>query len=248
MSKKNKRNNQKINPAPDTSPKIPQNDKIKGDLKINRRPLTEKQQKFLEIALSKDTKMVWVSGPAGTSKTFLAVLSALELLNSKRMSDIIYLRSAVESSDNKLGFLPGEVEDKLSPYVQPLVDKLSEFLGKPDIDKLQKEGRLDSIPIGFLRGLNWNAKVVIADEAQNCTVKELTTLITRVGEFSKVFILGDPAQSDINGKSGFKKMMDLFSDDNSKANGVFTFEFTEEDVVRSGLVKFIIKKLKDLKP
>jgi phosphate starvation-inducible protein PhoH len=76
----------------------------------------------------------------------------------------------------------------------------------------------------------------------------LTTLITRVGEFSKVFILGDPQQSDINGKSGFKKMMDLFSDANSKANGVFTFEFTEEDVVRSGLVKFIIKKLQELKP
>lgn len=247
MSKKNKRNNQKTSPEQDTSPKIPQNDKIKGDLKISRRPLTEKQQKFLEIALSKDTKMMWVSGPAGTSKTFLAVLAALELLNARRMSDIIYLRSAVESSDNKLGFLPGEVEDKLSPYVQPLIDKLTEFLSKPDIDRLQKEERLDSIPIGFLRGLNWNAKVVIADEAQNCTVKELTTLITRVGEFSKVFILGDPQQSDINGKSGFKKMMDLFSDDNSKANGVFTFEFTEEDVVRSGLVKFIIKKLKDLK-
>lgn len=245
MNKKHKKA-PKNNPVQDTSPKIPQNDKIKGELKITRRELTEKQKKFLEIALSKETKMMFVSGPAGTSKTFLAVLSALELLKAHRMSDIIYLRSAVESSDNKLGYLPGEVADKLSPYVQPLIDKLSEFLAKPDIDRLQKEGRLESIPIGFLRGLNWNAKVVIADEAQNCTVKELTTLITRVGEFSKVFILGDPDQSDIGAKTGFAKLMNLFKDEQSKQNGVFTFEFTDDDIVRSGLVKFIIKKLKEL--
>lgn len=251
MSKKNKRNKPKNNSnqssTPDTSPKIPQNEKIKGDLKINRRELTEKQKQFLEIALHKETKMMFVSGPAGTSKTFLAVLSALELLNAHRMSDIIYLRSAVESSDNKLGYLPGEVSDKLSPYVQPLIDKLSEFLSKPDIERLQKEGRLDSIPIGFLRGLNWNAKVIIADEAQNCTVKELTTLITRVGEFSKVFVLGDPDQSDIGIKSGFAKFVAGFNDEESRKNGVFVFEFTEADIVRSGLVRFIIKKLKDIK-
>jgi phosphate starvation-inducible PhoH-like protein len=247
MSKKHKRNQPKPVPTQDNSPRIPQNDKIKGDLKIARRELTDKQKKFLEIALHKETKMMFVSGPAGTSKTFLAVLSALELLNTKRMSDIIYLRSAVESSDNKLGFLPGEVADKLSPYVQPLIDKLGEFLNKGDVDRLQKEGRLDSIPIGFLRGLNWNAKVIIADEAQNCTIKELTTLVTRVGEFSKVFVLGDPDQSDIGAKSGFLKMLHAFDDEESRKNGVFTFEFTEDDIVRSGLVRFIIKKLKEIK-
>jgi len=232
----------------DQSPKIPQNAKITGGLNIlERQNLNDKQKKFLEIALNKDTKMMFVSGPAGTSKTYMAVLSALKLLNLKRMSDIIYLRSAVESSDNKLGYLPGEVSDKLSPYVQPLIDKLAEFLSKTEVDRLQKEGRLDSIPIGFLRGLNWNAKVIIADEAQNCTIKELTTLITRVGEFSKVFVLGDPEQSDINGKSGFLKMMKAFDDEESRKNGVFIFEFTDDDIVRSGLVKFIIRKLKEIK-
>src|SRR5882724_1547312 len=232
----------------DKSPKIPQNAKITGGLNIlERQNLNDKQKKFLEIALNKDTKMMFISGPAGTSKTYMAVLSALKLLNLKRMSDIIYLRSAVESSDNKLGYLPGEVSDKLSPYVQPLIDKLAEFLSKTEVDRLQKEGRLDSIPIGFLRGLNWNAKVIIADEAQNCTIKELTTLITRVGEFSKVFVLGDPEQSDINGKSGFLKMMKAFDDEESRKNGVFIFEFTDDDIVRSGLVKFIIRKLKEIK-
>jgi phosphate starvation-inducible PhoH-like protein len=130
--------------------------------------------------------------------------------------------------------------------MQPLLDKLSEFLNRADIDSLQKDGRIDSVPIGFLRGLSWNAKCIIADEAQNCTQKELTTLITRTGEFSKVFILGDPDQSDIGSKSGFLKLMNTFDDEESRKNGIFTFKFTEDDIVRSGLVKFIIKKLKTL--
>lgn len=243
MSKKNKK---KLNQIKDKSPIIPQNSKIKHELTINERQLTDKQKKFLELALDKETKVVFVSGPAGTSKTFLAVLSSLKLLNQKRMSDILYIRSAVESADSKIGFLPGDGHEKLAPYIQPLLDKLSELLPKQDIDFLQKEARIDSIPIGFLRGLNWNAKCIIVDEAQNITQKELITTITRIGEFSKVFILGDPEQTDINGKSGFVKIMNLFDDQESRENGIFTFKFDEEDVVRSGLVKFLIKKIKKL--
>jgi phosphate starvation-inducible PhoH-like protein len=192
--------------------------------------------------------MVFVSGPAGSSKTYITIYSALKLLNQKKVSDLLYIRSAVESADSKIGFLPGEADEKMAPYIQPLLEKLAELLPKRDIDSLQKEDRLDSIPLGFLRGLNWNAKCIVADEAQNMTVKEITTLITRVGEFSKVFILGDPDQSDINGKSGFTKIMNAFDDDESKENGIYTFKFTEEDIVRSTLVKYIVKKLKNVKP
>jgi phosphate starvation-inducible PhoH-like protein len=244
MSKRNKKRNQQE--KKDKSPVIPQNSKIKGELTIHERELTDKQKEFLEIALNKETKVVFVSGPAGTSKTFLAVLASLRLLNTKRMSDILYIRSAVESSDSKIGFLPGDGHEKMSPYIQPLIDKLMELLPKDNIDYLQKEGRLDSIPIGFLRGLNWNAKCIIVDEAQNITEKELITIITRVGEFSKVFILGDPDQCDIGKKSGFVKILDVFDDKESNDNGIHAFKFNEDDVVRSGLVKFIIKKIKKL--
>jgi phosphate starvation-inducible PhoH-like protein len=189
---------------------------------------------------------MFVSGPAGTSKTYMSILAALTLMNQKRVSDLLYLRSAVESSDSKLGFLPGEANEKMAPYIQPLLEKLSELTNKATIDSLQKEERLESIPIGFLRGLNWNARCIVADEAQNMTYKELITLITRTGEFSKVFILGDPDQSDINGKSGFIKMMNGFDDVESKENGIQTFKFDEDDIVRSALVKFIIKKLKKI--
>ena len=235
----------KKNKIIDKSVHIHQGKKLSFNINIKQHQiLTEKQKLFLELALKKESKIIFVSGPAGTSKTYISILTALKLLNEHKVSDLIYIRSAVESSDSKLGFLPGESHEKMAPYLQPLIDKLEEFLNKGDIDFLQKNGHIDSVPVGFLRGLNWNAKVIISDESQNMTTKELVTLVTRVGEFSKLFILGDPDQSDIGNKSGFKKMVDLFSDDESKENGVYTFEFTEEDIVRSKLVKFLIKKIK----
>lgn len=229
---------------PDNSPIIPQRSKLKSVLKIYQRELTDKQKQFLTLAADKTAKVIFVSGPAGTSKTFLAVYHALTMINEKRVSDLVYIRSAVECSDAKLGFLPGEADEKMSPYIQPLLDKLTELLPKGDIDILLKEERVTGIPVGFLRGLNWNAKAIIADEAQNMSFKELFTLITRTGEFSKVFILGDPEQSDINGRSGFIKMIGHFDDEESRVNGIHVFRFTEDDIVRSGLVQFIIKKIK----
>lgn len=228
----------------DRSPVIPQRSKLKSPLNIYQRPLTPKQQQFLELAADKETKIIFVTGPAGTSKTFLSVLHSLKMISEKRVSDLVYIRSAVESADAKLGFLPGEADQKLAPYIQPLLDKLVEMLPKTDIDTLLKEERVAGVPVGFLRGLSWNAKVIIADEAQNMTFKELFTLITRIGEFSKVFILGDPEQSDINGKSGFIKMISHFDNEESRQNGIHVFHFTEDDIVRSGLVQFIIKKVK----
>jgi phosphate starvation-inducible PhoH-like protein len=204
----------------DKSPIVPQKHKIKNEIEIHQRELTSKQKQFLDVALDKNTKVMFVSGPAGTSKTYMAILTSL------------------------IGFLPGEADEKMAPYIQPLLEKLSELTTKASIDTLQKEQRIDSIPIGFLRGLNWNARCIVADESQNMTYKELVTLVTRVGEFSKVFILGDPDQSDINGKSGFVKMMNHFEDTESRENGIHTFKFDEDDIVRSALVRFIIKKLK----
>ncbi len=233
-----------VNNRKDRSPVIPQRDKIKTQVKIKQLELNDKQKKFMELVMDKAAKIVFVSGPAGTAKTFMAVFAALTYINERRVSDLIYIRSAVESSEAKLGFLPGEADEKMAPYIQPLMDKLVELLPKSDIDVLLKEKRITAIPVGFLRGLNWNAKVIITDEAQNMTYKELFTLITRTGEFSKVFILGDPDQSDINGKSGFLPMISKFDDVESQENGIHVFRLTEDDIVRSGLVRFIIKKVK----
>jgi phosphate starvation-inducible PhoH-like protein len=229
----------------DSSPTVPQNPKLKKELNINKRELTDRQKAFLDIALDKNTKMVLLQGPAGSTKSYISIMAALMLMNEKKVSELLYLRSAVESSDAKIGFLPGEAHEKMAPYMQPVLDKLQELLPRSEVETLQKEGRVDSVPIGFLRGLNWNAKCIIADEMQNCTYKELITLITRTGEFSKVFILGDPEQSDIGSKSGFVKLFDIFDDQESRDNGIYTFTFTDDDILRSGLVKYIIKKIKN---
>jgi phosphate starvation-inducible PhoH-like protein len=252
MSKKKrllnkKKQEEQINTQPkDRSPVVHQRSKVEHFLTIFQRELTEKQKKFIELALDKKVKLLLVSGPAGSTKTYLSVLASLMLINEKKVSDILYVRSIVESADVKMGTLPGEADDKLSPYKRPLIDKLDELLPKEDIAYLIKDNRLEGLPIGYLRGLNWNAKAIVADEMQNCTKKELVTLMTRTGEFSKVFVCGDPQQSDINGRSGFQSIFNLFNDDESKSHGIYTFEFTEDDILRSELVKFIVQKIKNL--
>jgi phosphate starvation-inducible PhoH-like protein len=236
--------NETSNPKQDRSPIIPQRSKLRTNLEIYKRELTPKQRTFLDLALDKQSKLIFISGPAGTSKTFLAVRAALEMISTKRVSDLIYVRSVVESAETKMGFLPGEVGDKMAPFLKPLVDKLDEFLPRNQVDLLRKEERISGYPVGHLRGSSWNAKVIIGDEAQNMTFKEILTLITRTGEFTKVFIIGDPEQADINGKSGFIKMISAFDDDESREHGIHVFRFDDDDIVRSGLVRFISKKIK----
>ena len=159
-------------PPPDKSPIIPQRSKLRTSLDIFQRSATPRQRQFLDLALNKDAKLIFVSGPAGTAKTFWSVYAALTLMNEKRISDLIYVRSIVESADKSMGFLPGGLDEKMSPYLEPLVDKLEEFLPRNQIELLNKEKRITGIPVGHLRGRNFNAKVIIGDEAQNMTWKE----------------------------------------------------------------------------
>jgi len=248
-NKKNKHNEvEDINSSSrkDKSPFVFQRNKIEHQLVIFQRDLTEKQKKFIELALDKKVKLLLISGPAGSTKTYLSVLASLMLMNEKKISDIVYVRSIVESADVKMGTLPGEADDKLSPYKRPLIDKLDELLPKEDIQFLIKDNRIEGLPVGYLRGLNWNTKAIVGDEMQNCTKKELITLMTRTGEFSKVFLCGDPQQSDIGVRSGFRDIYNLFNDEESRSHGIYTFEFTEDDILRSALVKFIVSKIKNL--
>ena len=229
----------------DKSPRIPQRDKIKSQLEIKPLEWTPKQKEFIELASNKDSKIMFISGPAGSSKTILATYVALELLNKKGHSDILYIRSAVESADNKLGYLPGEVEDKMHYYGVPFLDKLEELLNRASINNLINEKRVEIMPVNFVRGLSWNAKIIIVDEAQNLSQKELITVLTRIGKYSKCFVLADPEQSDINGKGGaFQAMQNLFNDDESKKNGIYSFEFDQEDIMRSELVKFLVNRFR----
>lgn len=238
----------KNNRRDDKSPRVPQRDKISQTLDLREFQWTEKQKQFIEIATNKDTKIMFINGPAGTSKTLLAVYVSLLLLNQRKVSDVMYLRAAVESSDAKLGFLPGDLDNKIHFYGLPLLEKLDELLPPSQSEKLVKDQRVSIFPVGFTRGLSWNAKAVIVDEAQNLVHKELVTILTRLGQFTRCFVLADPNQSDINGKSGaFVKIAKAFNDKEAANFGIHHFEFTEDDIMRSELVKFLVKRFNNIK-
>lgn len=233
----------------DNSIKITQRDKIKEELQIRDLKWTEKQKKFISTALDKETKIMLVNGPAGSSKSILATYCALKLLNDKRVSDIIYIRSAVESSDSKLGFLPGDADEKLHFYNLPFLEKLDELLPKNQVNKLQEDKRISTFPVNYSRGMSWAVKCIIFDEVQNSTIKEIVTVLTRLGQYAKCFVLADPMQTDLPPSKcgGFEACYKLFEDEESNNNGVRTFKFEEEDILRSELVKFLVKKFKQIK-
>lgn len=229
----------------DMSPKVFQREKINFNLNIRGLDWTQKQKDFIELATNKNTRIIFLSGPAGTSKSILAVYAALELLNHKRASEIIYVRSIVESASHSLGSLPGEMGEKFKPFANVVLDKLEELLPAGDIKKLFADERIKPTPVNYLRGASYNANVVVVDEAQNFTMSELITTITRIGKFSKFYILGDPMQTDLKHKeqSGFKPMFDLFNDETSQTEGIHCVEFGKEDIMRSELLKFIVEKI-----
>ena len=223
---------------------------IKRTIKVNQLPWTDKQKEFFKLALHHETRIVLVNGPAGTSKSLLSVYCGLQLLNMKAISDIMYLRSAVESSDSKLGYLPGTAEDKLRFYNLPFLDKLDELLPTTRAEKLEQEGRISMFPVNFARGMNWKSKCVILDEAQNSSLKEITTVLTRLGEGSRCFVLADPMQTDLRNRDqigGFEKLYKTFTDQESQRMGIHTFAFDEDDIMRSELCKYIVKRVKHIK-
>lgn len=175
-----------------------------------------------------------------THNTLLSVYVALLLLNDKKSSEIIYVRSIIESASKSLGSLPGESDEKFSPFAQPLLDKLEELLSKGDINKLFADERIKPMPVNYLRGASFSGNTVILDESQNLTKAEIKTVISRIGRYSKFIICGDPQQSDINGKSGFRPFFDMFNTAESQEQGIYCVEFGKEDIMRSEILKYIV--------
>lgn len=208
--------------------------------------LTDNQNEFINISSAKDTNIIICDGPAGTSKTFCAVNVALKMLQKKEIEHIIYVRSIVESAARKLGSLPGEVDDKFKPWIMPFLEKCDELIEPYVTDSLIKDEYISCVPVNFLRGTTFKDCVVIVDESQNLEMSEIITILTRFGVNCKMFIIGDTLQSDIN-KSCFKSIFNTFNDDKSKDNGIQTFKFTEDDILRSKILKFIINKVSNLK-
>lgn len=229
------------------SPYVFQREKLGFELKIRELPWTEKQKEIINLFLDKNTKALFLKGPAGSSKTILSMYCGLRLLNDKKVSDMVLIRSAVESSDSKLGFLPGDVLEKFGVYVAPFNEKFEELVGPAQTAKLEKDNRIVICPINFARGLHFSVKFVCCDEFQNLTRREAKTLFSRIGEFSKMIVCGDPDQSDLPaGKSCFNEVYDLFDNEESRRNGIHCVELTEDCIMRSEFCRFVTNKFKEL--
>jgi phosphate starvation-inducible PhoH-like protein len=229
-------------PKPDNSPKIYQREKIDFELHVRELPWTEKQQALIELGADRDSRVIFLSGPAGSSKTLSAVRIGLELLNKKKVSDLVFVRAAVESADSKLGYLPGDIAGKYEPYMGPFEDKLEELLPAGEVKRLKGENRVTYQPINFCRGASWTARFICVDEAQNLTVNEIQTLLTRIGKFTKMILCADNAQSDLPKakQGGFEKISHMFNTTAAAAFGMYSLAFNNDDIMRSELCKFIV--------
>jgi phosphate starvation-inducible protein PhoH and related proteins len=235
----------KPNRLGDNSIHVEQREKIKEELKIRPFKWTEKQQKFIDLALRKDISVMICKSPPGCGKTLLSLYCCLELLNRKAFGNIIFYRNPVESASKGLGFLSGDYFDKIAPYGEPLQDHLKELLDKSTIDKLFKEDRISIDSIGFAKGRTHNTTGIILDESEDLTLQELELIMGRMGRFSKLFIIGDERQANVK-NSGFSQVFKLFSDEESLNHGIATFEFISDDCMRNPILKFIIGKFENL--
>ncbi|MDP1629838.1 MAG: PhoH family protein [Caulobacter sp.] len=179
-----------------------------------------------------EKNLVMALGPAGTGKTYLAIAKAVEALEAGKVARIVLSRPAVEAGES-IGYLPGDMEDKLAPYLRPLYDALSDRLSMKRVRALIAEGAIEIAPVGYMRGRTLNNAFVVIDEAQNCTYGQLKMLLTRLGWHSTMVVTGDPNQSDLlNGLSGLGDVADRFE---AVAN-IAVVRLQDADIVRHPLV------------
>jgi len=197
---------------------------------------SKRQSQYIESLRNND--IVFALGPAGTGKSFLAVSVAITMLMEKKIGKVILSRPAVEAGE-KLGFLPGDMKEKVDPYLRPLYDALYDLFGYEIINKKIENGEIEIAPLAFMRGRTLKNSFAILDEAQNATSTQIKMFLTRIGENSRLVVNGDPSQIDLINKSnsGLKKSVKILKD----IKGIQIIEFDHTDVVRHPLVSKIIQ-------
>ena len=200
------------------------------------KPKTLGQKKYIDMI--NGNTVVFGVGPAGTGKTYLAVAMAVKAFRAKDVTRIILTRPAVEAGE-KLGFLPGDLQQKVDPYLRPLYDALFDMLGADSFQKCQEKGSIEVAPLAYMRGRTLDDSFIILDEAQNTTPEQMKMFLTRLGFNSKIVVTGDVTQIDLpdGKKSGLKEAVKILKD----IPDIATVRFTEKDVVRHRLVQDIIK-------
>ena len=198
-------------------------------------PRSKRQTEYIRQMSTRD--LVFSIGPAGTGKTYLAVAHALMELLSRKKRKIVLTRPVVETGEN-LGFLPGDLTQKLAPYLRPLYDAMEDFVDSDLLEKLRNNGQLEVAPLAYMRGRSLKNCYIVLDEAQNTTVEQMKMFLTRLGEGSRAVVTGDITQVDlpVSGRSGLADAVKVLK----HINDIAITEFTSEDVVRHPLVRKII--------
>jgi len=212
-------------------------------IKRTVQPRSINQRKYVEAIEQND--MVFGVGPAGTGKTYLAVAMAVSALNAKKVSRIVLVRPAVEAGE-KLGFLPGSLQEKVDPYLRPLYDALFDMLEPERVEKMLEKGVIEVAPLAFMRGRTLNDAFIIMDEAQNTTIEQMKMFLTRMGNNSKAVITGDITQIDLPNprRSGLVDAINILSG----VEGITFCHFEDGDVVRHALVQRIVRAYEAAKP
>ena len=212
-------------------------------IKRTVQPRSVNQRKYIEAIEQND--MVFGVGPAGTGKTYLAVAMAAAALSAKKVSRIVLVRPAVEAGE-RLGFLPGTLQEKVDPYLRPLYDALYDLLDPEKVDKMLEKNAIEVAPLAFMRGRTLNDAFIIMDEAQNTTVEQMKMFLTRMGNNSKAVITGDITQIDLPNprKSGLVDAINVLEG----VEGIRFCHFEDGDVVRHALVQRIVRAYESAKP
>jgi phosphate starvation-inducible PhoH-like protein len=202
-------------------------------------PSTKGQQKYIKTMLAND--LTFCIGPAGTGKTYLAVAVAVSMLKKKQIRRIMLARPAVEAGE-KLGFLPGDLQAKVNPYLRPLFDALEDMMDFAQMRKLMELDIIEIIPLAFMRGRTLNDSVIICDEAQNTSPMQMLMVLTRLGRGSKMIINGDITQVDLEAgqRSGMVEAIEILR----RIKGIGCVELTQHDIVRHRLVQNIVQAYK----
>ena len=202
---------------------------------------TSNQRKLVDLVMKND--MVFAIGPAGTGKTYTGVALAVKALKNKEVKRIILTRPAVEAGEN-LGFLPGDLKEKLDPYMQPLYDALRDMIPSEKLDNYIEKGIIQIAPLAFMRGRTLDNAFVILDEGQNTTHAQMKMFLTRMGKNAKFLLTGDPGQIDLPRRviSGLKEALLILKD----INGVGVVFLDDKDVIRHKLVKKVIEAYKNI--